>query len=282
AQQQLLVSARKVGMAEVANNVLHNIGNVLNSVNVSAELLNEKIVHSPLDNLVKVGDLLNANKDNLNTFITQDAQGERVPKFFMALADYWKDEKATISKELGQLANHIEHIKNIIATQQSLSGDTRFEQITDIGATIEEVLQITEITEDGVTIKKDYDKLSPVQIDKIKLMQILVNLLHNAKDALDKTSIPDKLVTIKIKLKPDEKLMIEVRDNGVGIPSENLERIFLHGFTTKLQGHGFGLHSAALAAKEMDGSLAVHSDGVGKGATFTLEVPYKVVAKANA
>jgi signal transduction histidine kinase len=66
---------------------------------------------------------------------------------------------------------------------------------------------------------------------------------------------------------------IIVRDNGVGILPENLTRIFGHGFTTKKDGHGFGLHSGALAAKQMNGALSVQSAGPGKGAAFTLELP---------
>ena len=67
--------------------------------------------------------------------------------------------------------------------------------------------------------------------------------------------------------------IISVADNGIGIPAENLTRIFAHGFTTRKHGHGFGLHSSALAASEMGGALRVQSDGHGCGATFTIELP---------
>ena len=68
-------------------------------------------------------------------------------------------------------------------------------------------------------------------------------------------------------------MKISYIDNGIGIPADNLTRIFGHGFTTRKEGHGFGLHSGALAAKELGGALTVESDGPGKGATFTLEFP---------
>jgi signal transduction histidine kinase len=64
-----------------------------------------------------------------------------------------------------------------------------------------------------------------------------------------------------------------VIDNGEGIAAENLTRIFAHGFTTKKDGHGFGLHSCVLAAREMGGSLLAASDGPGRGAAFTLVLP---------
>ena len=69
------------------------------------------------------------------------------------------------------------------------------------------------------------------------------------------------------------RVKISVMDNGVGIPCENLTRIFRFGFTTRKNGHGFGLHSGALAAHELGGALRAHSDGLGQGATFTLELP---------
>jgi signal transduction histidine kinase len=66
---------------------------------------------------------------------------------------------------------------------------------------------------------------------------------------------------------------IVVADNGVGIPKENLTRIFNHGFTTRKEGNGFGLHSGVLAAKEMGGRLVAAGEGTGHGATFTLKLP---------
>ncbi|MBT5707447.1 MAG: ATP-binding protein [Verrucomicrobia bacterium] len=66
---------------------------------------------------------------------------------------------------------------------------------------------------------------------------------------------------------------ISVIDTGVGIPKENLTKIFAFGFTTRKEGHGFGLHSSALAAKEMGGELTGESDGMEKGAAFHLDLP---------
>jgi two-component system, LuxR family, sensor kinase FixL len=69
------------------------------------------------------------------------------------------------------------------------------------------------------------------------------------------------------------RLRITVADNGVGVAPESFSRLFTQGFTTKKEGHGFGLHSSALAAEEMGGTLTCVSEGPGRGAAFTLELP---------
>jgi signal transduction histidine kinase len=108
--------------------------------------------------------------------------------------------------------------------------------------------------------------------EKHKVLQILVNLVQNPKQACYESGQPEKHLILRV-TNGEDRVRIAVIDNGVGIPAENLTRIFNHGFTPRKGGHGFGLHSGALAAKEMGGSLRVAGEGRGKGATFTLELP---------
>lgn len=124
----------------------------------------------------------------------------------------------------------------------------------------------------GVQLVRDYQDVPPLNIEKHKVLQILVNLLRNAKHACDDRGEKDKQVTVRI-AGGDGQIKISVADNGVGILPENMTRIFNHGFTTRKDGHGFGLHSGALAAKELGGSLSAQSDGQNKGAVFTLVLP---------
>jgi signal transduction histidine kinase len=125
----------------------------------------------------------------------------------------------------------------------------------------------------GVEVERRFSDAPPARVDRHRVLQILINLIRNAKYALDDSGRTDKLITISIAPTDGKSVRIALADNGIGIPPENLTRIFGHGFTTRKDGHGFGLHSGALAAKEMGGSLSVHSDGLGHGATFTLELP---------
>jgi signal transduction histidine kinase len=128
------------------------------------------------------------------------------------------------------------------------------------------------LTRHEVEVVREFGEVPLLNVEKHRLLQILVNLLRNAKLACQDSGRADKRLTVRV-ANGAGRIRISVIDNGVGIPLDNLTRIFNHGFTTRKGGHGFGLHSGALAAKEMGGSLTVHSDGAGLGATFTLELP---------
>ena len=280
--EQLLINARHAGMSEVAVSVLHNVGNVLNSVNVSANLISEKISESKLSMLGELSKMIAEHKGDLGEFLANDPKGQQVPKFIGALATYWKDEQSVLITETAMLLKHLQHIQEIISLQQNLSKKVYVEQITAIDLTVDEALLICGIegSKHNIRIVKHYEKMKPVIVDKVKLLQILVNLIHNAKDALVQSSQQDKVITLKCGLLNPKTFYIEVSDNGIGIDSTGLKRIFNHGYTTKTEGHGFGLHASALAAKEMGGGMIkVTSPGVNWGAVFTLELPNRLPRK---
>lgn len=280
-QQKLLTVAHQAGMAEVATNVLHNIGNVLNSVNVAVNYIKEEIGQSKLNKLVSLSAIIKEHKENLVHFLTQDQKGTQIPAYLTELANYWQQEQNTLTKELDELSSNIQHIKDTISAQQSLSGVSGVEQVVDLELLIEDALKINAAKKSEITVEKEYEFLKPIIIDKIKLLQILINLIQNAGQALIESSKNEKILKIKIKQTTEQTIAIEISDNGIGIPSENLTRIFVHGFTTKKQGHGFGLHSCALAAKEMHGQLQAYSEGLEKGALFVLELPCKLAKSGS-
>ncbi len=277
AQEKLIEIARKVGMAEVAADVLHNVGNVLNSINVSTTVIREKIASSELANLEKVASIINEHNDDLGTFLTEDPQGKHIPIYLTEVSKYLTDEQTDIIDKLKVLAENVQHIKDIINMQQSYAKVSGVEVQTSLSKLAEDAIQINSagLERHGTRLIREFEELGDVEIDKQKLLQILVNLISNAKYALSGSNKEEKLVIIRIYKHSEARFRIEVADNGVGVSKDNLAKIFSHGFTTKKDGHGFGLHSSALASKEMGGSLTVHSDGVGQGATFTLELPFK-------
>ena len=274
AYRELLEVSRQAGMAEVATSVLHNVGNVLNSVNVSCAVVADRVRKSRIDRVEKTADLLNLHANDLAGFFTADSSGKKLPDFLARLASQLSTEQAEILQELQSLAKNIHHIKDIVAMQQNyakFSGVTESVAVSDL---LEDSLSMNEESRQRPTgrVIREYGEVTRIMVEKHKALQILVNLIRNAKHACDHMATADRRITVRV-IRCAESVRLSVIDNGVGIPPENLTRIFSHGFTTKRNGHGFGLHNGALAAREMGGSLTVHSGGVGRGATFTLELP---------
>ena len=277
AQEKVIDTAHRAGMAEVAADVLHNVGNVLNSINVSTTVITEKVSESEVANLQKLASLVNDHIEDLGTFLTEHPQGKHIPVYLTEVSKLLTDEQAETISRLKVLSDNVQHIKDIVSTQQSYAKISGVEVTTSIIGLVEDAIQINSagLLRHGTQLIRDFEELPDVEIDKQKVLQILVNLISNAKYASGSSKKEEKIITIRISKHVEDQFRIEVADNGVGISPENLTRIFNHGFTTKKHGHGFGLHSSALASKEIGGSLTVHSDGVGQGATFTLELPFK-------
>jgi C4-dicarboxylate-specific signal transduction histidine kinase len=263
-------------MAEVATNVLHNVGNVLNSVNISATLAAEYLRQSSVSHLGRAIALLRENAGDLGAYLTIDPVGRKLPAFLLQLTGQLEAENSAILGELEQLAKNVEHIKDIVSVQQSYASSAGMSQTVAVVEMVEDSLRMNAgaLSRHEVQLIREFEIQPVIQVDKHKVMQILVNLIRNAKYACDESGRPDKRLTVRIS-DGDGIIRISVIDNGVGILAENLTRIFSHGFTTRKEGHGFGLHSSALAAREMGGALLAQSDGQGLGAVFTLELPFE-------
>ncbi|WP_445577220.1 Histidine kinase [Pseudomonas sp. E141] len=275
AQAELVTTARRAGMAEIATNVLHNVGNVLNSVNVSARLLYEKVHASKGQGVIRVAELMKEHSDDLGAFISSDPKGRALPGYLGKLAEALAAEQRSMIDELVQLTKSIDHIKEIVATQQSYAGNSSVLEPGSLRELIEDVVRICDVSlaRHHVTLIKELADIPMMSLDKHKVLQILINLINNAKQALDSVADRPSRITLRLKATDDKHVRIEVEDNGEGISRDNLTRVFEHGFTTRADGHGFGLHSCILAAHEMGGELTVQSAGPGKGALFTLELP---------
>ncbi|WLG48979.1 DAHL domain-containing protein [Pseudomonas sp. FP1742] len=279
AERELVDAARMAGMAEIATNVLHNVGNVLNSVNVSADLITRKLSTSKTLGLGKAVKMMNEHAQDLGQFMTHDEKGKLLPLYFNQLVDSIAIEQSSIVDELAQLTKSIDHIKDIVATQQAYAGAARLVEPLNVVDLFEDALRMNSgaLNRHHVTVTKDYQATPTIIGDKHRLLLILINLISNAKYALSKVSDHERRMTLGVRIIDNKTLCFSVKDEGEGIAAENMTRIFNHGFTTRKEGHGFGLHSCALAAVEMNGHLRVHSDGPGRGALFTLEIPLETV-----
>lgn len=271
---QLLEASRRAGMAEVATNVLHNVGNVLNSVNVSASLVMDRVNSSRADNMIDIVALLREHAPSLGDYITRDPKGRHIPDFLGQLALDWQEQRQLVMTELKSLRTNIDHINEIITLQQTDAKFPTSVEIAKISDLIEDSLRMNEasLVRHHVQVIREIEAVPPTGVEKHKVLQILVNLVRNAKDACMESANTDRRLTVRLS-SADGRVSIAVVDNGVGIPAEIIPSIFSRGFTTRKDGHGFGLHSGAIAAAEMGGKLTAESEGAGCGATFTLDLP---------
>ena len=278
AQSSLLEASRSAGMAEVATGVLHNVGNVLNSVNVSCTLIRDQLKDSRVGNVSRTAGLLAEHEGRLVQFLSDDPRGRRIPAYLLSLGSALEEENQTMSREAESLYDRMEHIKEIVNMQQNYGRFSGVEETVAPEQLMEDALNLNSgsLARHQVTVQRAYEPVAPLITDKHKVLQILLNLINNAKYACDTNGGSDKVVTLRIFAAAPDRVIMQVSDNGMGIAPENLTRIFRHGFTTRKTGHGYGLHSGALAAKELGGSLNAHSDGPGRGATFTLELPHSL------
>ena len=284
AQSELVSVARQTGMAEIATNVLHNVGNALNSVVVSAGLIGTKLGESKGKGFADAVQLMNQHAADLGDYLTRDERGKRLPGYLSKLAQILAAERTVISEELESLTKGIDHIRDIVTTQQSYAGATSLIEPVQVSELIEDSLRINagSLAQRQVSVVKHWPDVPEALLDKHLMLQILINLIANALQAMDSvTDRPHRLTLRAQALEGAEgrRLVIQVEDNGEGILQENLSRLFTQGFTTHKKGRGFGLHSCALAARTMDGELSVQSDGRDKGAIFTLDLPLKEIAK---
>jgi signal transduction histidine kinase len=274
--KELLDTSRRAGMAEVATGVLHNVGNVLNSVNVSASLVCDRVRLMKVEGPSKSARLLHEATDR--------SKLTSLGHYLSRLGGSLSDDRQFVLEELTSLVKHIEHIKGIVSRQQAFASTT---------SGVQEEVRPADVFEDALRLSSDSFRRSDIEVvreygevpallcERHRLLEVLVNLVTNACHALEESARDGKRLTARIGLVAggdggrDGKLRFQVVDTGVGIPAESLTSIFGYGFTTKKGGHGFGLHTSALSAQEMGGVLHAASDGPGEGATFTLEVPLR-------
>lgn len=274
AKGELVEKAHKAGMADIATGVLHNVGNVLNSVNTSTTLIENAIEHSKLEGLMKANSLLRQNIDTLEDFVTGDPKSKKLMHYYLKLEEPLQNEHGKILQHTRRLAGKIKIINEVIAAQQNYAGAGIYAEETQLSNIVENALslQAGSIERHGLNVTTQLEACSPVIAQQSKLIHVLVNLFKNAKESMEGNHPENKNLVIKTWQDPD-KVCLSVTDNGSGIKKEYLNKIFSHTFTTKKNGHGFGLHSSANYMTEMGAEIHVDSPGKGKGATFTLTFP---------
>jgi signal transduction histidine kinase len=274
AQAHLLETARLVGMAEVASNVLHEVGNTLTSLMVSTSQMRDVLAVSRVDRLRLVADLLEKNQSQLPEFLTHDPQGRHMVAYISGLASRLEEERTHLQENLKGMAGNVERVRSIVALQETHTRATLLEEECDLTEAVEEALRLkqSQLQQVGVQVTKTLEALPAVRVDRHRLMMILHNLLSNAQQALEAVAPGER--RLKLRLWGDGQWAhLEIEDTGQGIAPEVHKRLFSQGFSTRRDGHGMGLHSSALSAQLMGAQLSLKSRGLGLGATATLKLP---------
>jgi len=273
--EQLVETSRRAGMAELANGVLHNVGNVLNSVNVSANLLLDRLRKSKADGLQKAVQLIHQHEQDLGRFLTSSPQGQKLPHYLDQLAVHLLQDREALLGETKDLSVRIDHMKEIVSRQQSYTRVAGTASRLRLSTLVEDVMAMHEASFAKLDIRTvgriEWDE--ECDVDRSRVMQILMNLVSNARQSVRERARGGGAIEIAIRQRGQDRVQLRVTDNGIGISRADLAKIFAHGFTTKSDGHGFGLHHSANAAAEMGGRLWAESEGHGLGATFVLELP---------
>ncbi|MFN8670697.1 MAG: ATP-binding protein [Candidatus Sericytochromatia bacterium] len=271
-QKKLIESAHKSGMAEVATGVIHNIGNILNSLNISNQLIYETLNKSKISGLIKANQILKENINNMENFIKNNDKSKKLFDYYLNIGNSMDKEIFVLKKENKIMEDKITLIKNVITTQQQHAKNPFQFEKTSLNNVVEDALSIliTSINKNNIKIFKHYNNVPEIKIQKTKLLNVIINLVKNSIEALENNDINNREINISIDSTKNNLLLISVFDNGEGIEKENIDKIFTHGFTTKEKGFGFGLHTSANSMTEMEGKIEVESEGKNKGAKFTI------------
>lgn len=287
ARHDIYTLQQRAQKGEIASGVLHNVGNVLTSILVSTSKAAEGVAQLRIDSLAKLTALVEEHRDHLGDFVTNDPRGQRLPDFLARLNTHLQEERTQILAELDMAKRHLDHVRSVINSQQGRGMDTRTE--VDVRSVVDTALNIgmVRLEQLDITVRREYEDVPRLFLDRNSLLQILVNLISNARHALtdfgdiSQRESQEKLLVAKVHQSGEQTVVIEIYDNGVGIAPELLDKIFLSGVTTKPDGHGLGLATSIALAKELRGELRAFSDGKGKGATFTLELPIDPMTKSG-
>lgn len=270
--KRLVEKSHREGMTEIASGILHNIRNILNSLNVSIQLIKDLINNSSIEDFLKANQLLEDNLHDLTGFIENDPKGKKLMQFYLQLEDPFQDLQLQLLANIDRLNDKVNLINDIVTAQQSYTGIKSVLEILDVVPIIEDALKmnLASLEKNHIKIIKNYHDIPKLWGQRTKLFHILVNLIKNAKEAMLEIPETDRKLIITIEQTSGCKY-IRITDTGYGIPADKLESIFAYGYTTKKDGHGFGLHSCGNYMTEMKGKIWAESDGPGKGATFVLE-----------
>ena len=273
--EQLLDTSRKLGMAEVASDVLHNVGNALNSINVSIGVIADLLKNSMVGDVGRISQLFHKHREDLGNFFSSNPKGIQIPAYLEKLAGQLVEEQQVAIAELARLRENAQNAQQCVAVQQDLAKPSGIIEEISVIELMEEALTLNqELLENSqIDVSREFQEIPQLIVDKHQVLEVMVDVIRNACQAMASVSTKQLIVRAKLIPGPPDSVCLEVQDSGVGIAADDLIKIFGQGYNTKNGGRGMSLHSGALMAKNLGGALRAHSEGIGHGATFSLELP---------
>ncbi|MFT6821404.1 MAG: signal transduction histidine kinase [Myxococcota bacterium] len=259
--QDLVRAAHTAGMAEVATGLLHDLGNTLNSVGVSVGMVRENMGCDLADRIERLADAGIANP----------IEPQRMGDYLRHLGMRHRADQFEVDGELERVQRGIAHIAKTIAAQQRNAAQPRGLEEVVVRELVNDAVELALGLNARVCCVVDVPEVLRLVAAPHRVVRILVNLLQNARDALGQQKEPK--IEVHVDTSHAERIALVVVDNGTGVPTQDRDRIFAHGYTTKTTGFGFGLHASATAAIEMGGKLILSPQQPGEGARFTLILP---------
>ena len=273
--EQLLDTSRQLGMAEVASDVLHNVGNVLNSINVSIGVVADLMKNSMVGDVGRISQIFHKHREDLGNYFTTNPKGKQIPAYLEKLSGQLAEEQRAAIAELDRLRENAQHAQQCVASQQDLAKVTGITEPISVLELVEEALVVNQelLETSQIDVSREFQEIPQLIVDKHQVLEVMVDVIRNACQAMASVSTKQLIVRAKLIPGPPDSVCLEVQDSGVGIASDDLIKIFGQGYNTKNGGRGMSLHSGALMAKNLGGALRAHSEGIGHGATFSLELP---------
>jgi len=269
---QLRESFHQAGVAETANGVLQSVEQALSGVGVAAARMRRELAALRPERVAQVAALISSHRGDIATFLTEDARGRYLPDHLLAIARQQTANGSSLEAELGEINRHVRHLRDIISAQQSLipMGDSL--EPTDLRDLVEVALLVQAPDFAQIETQRMFEDLPLVLTDRHKLLQIIVCYVSNARDAMLLGGAAPPRIVLRL-YRDGEDAVFSIEDTGPGMSKETLSQLWEFGFTTKRNGHGFGLHASVKAARDIGAVVRADSAGVGSGACFSVRLP---------
>ncbi len=275
ANQELVGVKHTVVRTETLSNILQNVGDVLASITLTTGLLKKKNADSKCQGLAKAVNMIKQHEDGLSEYLLHTEKGTQLLEYLYAVTDCFVQEQKDIEQILIDLSGNVRHVVEVLSVQQDngkLAGLTEFVVLSEVVQDAVHVI-LNDAKQYDIKVVCEFEDVPQMAMDRHKIIQIVMSLLSNAKHSLKESEVKDRILSVSTRIMDKNHVSVCVQDNGVGIPNEDMAKLFDYGFSTRPDGHGFGLHTARNAADILGGIITASSDGVGKGALFVFELP---------